>query len=995
MFETSGVINILDKNSKSVGTGFFVSPDGYILTCSHTLEKEGYDINDNINCCYMLNKCFEAQWIEKSTINSDLSILKANISQSISFYNLSSSIGCTGKVESYGFPRNKKNGIYAKAEVYGITKSPSGNSLIQLGNANDITYGLSGAPLVTQAGKVIGIISNIPKPDGDYRLINIAFAIPASIILESFATILPKSENVINDCDFNAVNFVGRESDINRYSKLIEENKVTVIQGMAGVGKTTLAFHLFNSFVKTPKLWITIRSEINNEVETVIYKIAEFLARNGQEKPTNMFYDLKNNSQTYEIAFNNLKTEIIKCVADLKLSIFIDDAHLINSDKNTINFFLALISECKDNKLIFVTRHSLDFVLNTTNGTPLRGLTKKDCKQMLLNAKIELSEAQIDSLYKKTQGNAKFLEVCIFSLLDRDRKSINDIINDISVNFNLNNYIQTNIVDRFTTLETKILNIIALCRMPIRFELVSKICLTYGYEDIYFSLDRFIRRNIVDRTNGDYYTMHALLKEHFSRLPSNEMLLLHHQIAENLNRSDWMEISYHYASCGRLRKALEILINNFDELVSKGHTSLMFKQLLSYAPLMQSEDEIPYNLLLGKLNLVKGQYDDVIFELTRMHFHTGEHYLFECFILLSQCYEKKGDYLNALRALEKAEKNLSVKDDVSLALVNINRGFLLCHQEQISRGIRLCEDGLQVIDKCSLTNYNLLADGYSSIGWNYTIKGDYSKAILSLNKSKSLYKNDSRGLALVNIRLARINWQKGNLREALNLINEAETLSNLTGDPQLQAFSLRQKNLILWNMGEFEKALDGHKESLKKYSKIKDSWGIAASLENVAAVLYDMGQDKKSMIYIDNAIKICININATDFLAYAYIYKSRILVNQGHISKAIYYAKQGIRLLKKWKYSNYYYGMALISLGIAYLSNKKIIRAVIILNYAEKKLLSGSALFQKHIASFYKSLCISKNHSIIDSCYEYFNLIGAKKQVQHLNKIELFFREGI
>lgn len=68
---------------------------------------------------------------------------------------------------------------------------------------------------------------------------------------------------------------------------------------------------------------------------------------------------------------------------------------------------------------------------------------------------------------------------------------------------------------------------------------------------------------------------------------------------------------------------------------------------------------------------------------------------------------------------------------------------------------------------------------------------------------------------------------------------------------------------------------------MKKYSKIKDYWGIAASLENISAILYDLGDYKSALIYINNAIKVCNKIGATDFLAYAFLYKSRILTGQG------------------------------------------------------------------------------------------------------------------
>lgn len=41
--------------------------------------------------------------------------------------------------------------------------NPSGILQTQLGNANDITHGFSGAPVINGFGNVIGMVSDIPK----------------------------------------------------------------------------------------------------------------------------------------------------------------------------------------------------------------------------------------------------------------------------------------------------------------------------------------------------------------------------------------------------------------------------------------------------------------------------------------------------------------------------------------------------------------------------------------------------------------------------------------------------------------------------------------------------------------------------------------------------------------------------------------------------------------------------------------------------------------
>lgn len=838
MFISSGVINILDSINRSMGTGFFISSEGIILTCLHVLTDAGYKIGDQIKFRYSYNETvYKAKWEEDLfDLNYDIAILKASIPVE-NYYRFSSSVGYEGIIESFGYPNGKKNGIYAKAEVYDLIATPSGVLQTQLGNANDITHGFSGAPIINCSGKVIGMVSDIPKKDEDNRLANIAFAIPSSIILDIFSRYFPNSIPLSEiDIEENVINLIGRKSEILHYSNLIDNNSVTIIQGMAGVGKTTLAAYLFKTKIHSPKLWITITQDINNELEVVLYNISDYLARRGCLKPINMFHDMKSSSQSYEIAILNLQNEVIKCIMQQNLSVFVDDAHLINDNTAVISFFSSLICTCVNNKFVFIARHSLNFLSQVNDMEPLKGLVKEDCRELIKKSGLRLSDTQISNIYEKTQGNAKFLEVCIFSLLESDKKLIDGIISNLSSDFNLNHYIQTNIMDQFTDIELRILNIIALCRRPIPFELFVK--LSCGqFETIYYSVDKFVRRNIVEKTSDNMYSMHALLKEQFARLSILDAQLLHREIAENLESKDYIEISFHYASCGRLKKALSILISKFEELISSGSATLMYKQVLSYEKLIQSDEIAQYHFLLGRLFVVKGQYDLAIDSLNKIPNEASKKLIFDSYIQISQCYEKKGDYNNALQAVTNAEHKIRKNDKYEFALVDINRGFLLCHQEKISKGIGLCERGLRLLDSQQSVSQNLIADGYSHLGWNYIIKGNYNKAVLALKRSIDLYLDSARGVALAKIRVARIYWQKGMLKKALDEINEAENLSNLTGDPQLQAFALRQKNLILWCYGEFDISLSGHKEALKKYSKIRDYWGVAASLENVAAIL--------------------------------------------------------------------------------------------------------------------------------------------------------------
>ena len=75
-----GVVNILDSKDVSAGTGFFVSEDGFILTCYHVVEKASLNTSDFLSRVkirmdetthFVIVKCYCKE--------SDVAILKSDI----------------------------------------------------------------------------------------------------------------------------------------------------------------------------------------------------------------------------------------------------------------------------------------------------------------------------------------------------------------------------------------------------------------------------------------------------------------------------------------------------------------------------------------------------------------------------------------------------------------------------------------------------------------------------------------------------------------------------------------------------------------------------------------------------------------------------------------------------------------------------------------------------------------------------------------------------
>lgn len=992
----NSVINILNKNNESIGTGFFVSNKN-IITCLHNIDKI-YNHNELVSFKFTNKKdIFQARWNNTYSDKLDIVVLEIEANNSwsiINYLKIGTSIDCFGQLHTFGFPEGSKTAIHAKCTIYGIVSNDNGKVYIQLGEANEITKGFSGGPLLDEKNDVVGVVTHITKVSKNNRLTEVAFAIPIEFIQNEFL-------NVVFCIEEKLIELVGRKSEICFYKKELSKNKYICIYGIAGVGKSTVGRYICQELNEYNKFWYTFANQVNDEIEPLILQLAQFLAKLGNLQPVRIFNDIhRTYGDDYYIRMQTLVKIIIDDIKNRKVIICLDDLHIVKNKENIISFLKDMVKNLVNNKIIFMSRKMLDFVSNSS--TPaLGGLSKEDTKEFLQKAELNLKSNQVTKLYNKTQGNVKIIELLIASLKNTAPSKFDEILDNVYSDKSIFSYITNNIYENLTILEQNILKILAISRAPISLNVLVGI-LNVSIDDLFFALNNLVFNSIVEVQNGSY-SMHALLKEYFSMLNAYDSLTYHYKLATNLSEQQILDISYHYSCCGMIKEALEILDKKMSLIINRGCLSILQNQISNYENLVHEQrDLILLEIIYCRIEECLGNYDKTINRLHKtiqmiqgIPIYEDNKMRYEILVLLSQCFEKKGEYRNALECINQAILYTD-NNKINVAVISINKGFLLCHMEHIRRGIKICNKGLRKLEEEEADD-RLIAAACSYLGWNYTVKGKYDRAIEYLTKSCKHFKEDYRGVCLSKIRLARVYWQKGNLKKALEEINIAVDLAKDIEDLQLKAFAIRQQNLIIWNMGQLVDALNGHIESEKIYRKINDKWGLAASLENKAAVLFDLRKMKESEECIDEAIQICKENDITDFLAYAYTYKSKILSHSNRTLEGIHYARKAILLLIKWRYSTYYLGMALIALGIAYLNRREYIRSFVVFSVAANKMSKGNVEYQEHIAKFYLMIIRQLKRGILfktkktelrEEIYAYFKKESSLEITILLEKIE-------
>ena len=174
------------KGSNTIGTGFFISPNGYAITCKHVIEESGS------HTAVLHNQQEYPIGVISKSREHDLALILVTTAQRTPYLELRNpnSMKPGEKVYAVGSSAGLQSTI-TDGLFTGLRKHmPTEIRTVQF--SAPVNPGNSGGPLIDKDGKAIGAVSWKLISNNGIPVTGIGFAVPADYILDEYRVYIKK-----------------------------------------------------------------------------------------------------------------------------------------------------------------------------------------------------------------------------------------------------------------------------------------------------------------------------------------------------------------------------------------------------------------------------------------------------------------------------------------------------------------------------------------------------------------------------------------------------------------------------------------------------------------------------------------------------------------------------------------------------------------------------------------------------------------------------------
>lgn len=391
---------------------------------------------------------------------------------------------------------------------------------------------------------------------------------------------------------------LGRKELLQKCLEILEDGKTTAVTGNGGVGKTLLGAHIANQWRPRPSFWFTLRPGLNDQLNSFLFSLGYFLQH---QAASVLWLQMVAGADKVEseVALGLIRRDLESLQTAPPL-FCIDEIDLLRpSEVEEHTQLLAFLSSLRGlTPILFMGQH---VPVETDWVESLAGLPQSATRQMLTQADVHMSSADLATLQAYTEGNPRLLK--LFLTLHQSGESLVHALPRMSKSPSLE-FLLNRIWQRLHKEEQNLLAALSVFRRPAPYDAWSDQA----------TLDALAAQSLVHMDEqGGVNLLPAFKAVIYNQLSPELREALHLDAAIiRATHGEYTTAAYHYIRGGQAEKAIWLWYTHRQQEIDQGQGRAALEL---FAGLSRNQFDEPVRevlvLLRSELRLLFGNYREI------------------------------------------------------------------------------------------------------------------------------------------------------------------------------------------------------------------------------------------------------------------------------------------------------------------------------------------------------------------------------------------------
>jgi tetratricopeptide (TPR) repeat protein len=600
-------------------------------------------------------------------------------------------------------------------------------------------------------------------------------------------------------------NFVGRDLELEAYRERLRAERIAIITGLGGVGKSYLGAKLARETANHEEeiFWFDFDRSTNNTSEAMLWALAAFLASKGCPEPWRYFNGEIKTHKSLELT--SKLVILLNALRSGDYVVCLDDFEVVRDEPTIVEFFTFIrekgvgASYPLPARFIIMGRElpsDMDYLV----AEPLHGFLETDAKVFIKAFDVKLSDESIHRLWELTEGNPMLIRMSISTLqaLSREGLITDDFFDRMAEEGDVRDFLMNNILAHFAPQEKETLNALSIFPAPIERQNARRFLAMIGIGEANQRITTLINKWILSESGDGFLRLHRLVREFCYRMLEPEDREKYHRAAAQyfLELQEYLAAGYHYLESGAFDQALDFLTGHVREIVNAGGASALREQLTRFRwKDLTSKQKAAVLRARGDTYSIEGNYEKAL-----------------------------GEYADALKRVREKKDLARLRYQIGLAYSASGqyKAAIQDLQESISLSVEIGDPPAHANAQCAT-------------GWAYYRLGQFQEAEdqFEVCHQAGFDLNDDILVARAGLGLGLLAWAKGDLQNAQSYFEDSYRYFHDYGDRVGEVDALIDLGLVYSMRGDLDQERSQYLQAKELAEQIGDVHSLRIIYNNL------------------------------------------------------------------------------------------------------------------------------------------------------------------